>query len=168
MRSRTTISAAVAASAALGWLAVSQLQTGPVAAPPPPPQLWLAETLGDGGAVRGAVQVCADDKLREGFSRALPRINGEPCLVMGQPVDRPGRWAARCVAFGRRFSVVVLRAGDPAADLTVDMRLAPLETDHPSVRHVMRYRRLSDCPTGWKIGDSAKPDGARVRNVLAG
>lgn len=167
MLSSRMMAAAVAVLAGLGWLGVSRLPGGPEAAPPAPPELWLAETLDPAGGVRGGVEVCADEKLRDGLSRALPKINGEMCLVLGQPVDRPGRWAARCVAFGRRYSVVVLRSGDPAADLTVDMRLAPLELNHPSVRHVMRFRRLSSCPAGWKIGDSGKPGGPRLRDVLA-
>lgn len=156
-----------ASAAALAWLSISQLPTGPRPAPPAPPELWLSETLDQQGDVRGATQVCVDSKLRDGLTRALPRINGEPCLMMGQPVEKPSRWAARCVAFGRRYGVVVHRRGDEEGRLNVDMRLTPLGTDYGSVRQVMRFRRLGSCPAGWKIGDSGSLGGRPRRNALS-
>jgi len=133
-----------------------------------PPELWLAEALDDRGAVRGAVQVCADNVIRAGFLTPLPQLNGEPCRRMGQAVVKPDLYAVRCVAFDRRYSVNVTRSGDPTRDVTVSFALRPLESSHPGVRQVTRYRRLGACPRDWRIGDTAEPGTVRRRNALAG
>ncbi|MDP3853892.1 hypothetical protein [Phenylobacterium sp.] len=133
-----------------------------------PPEFWLAEALDDQGAVRGAVQVCADNVIRSGFLTPLPRLNGEPCRRMGQAVVKPDLYAVRCVALDRRYSVNVTRTGDPARDITVRFALRPLETPDPGVRQAVRYRLIGACPAGWRIGDTVRPGAVRRINALAG
>jgi len=118
-----------------------------------PPQLWRAETLGPAGQVWRTLEVCADRKLRTGFTRANPDINGKPCEPIGKVVSKPGLYAFRCQALGRTFGVSVAREGDAARAFTV--RYAVTESDPPAhvFAQTLRYRLLGPCPAGWRIGD---------------
>lgn len=130
-----------------------------------PPQLWYAEVVGHPGP---GVFVCAPLAIREGFTRADAEVNGQPCLVQGQPVEKPGLYAARCNVGHRRFAMNLTHAGDPERDVTVRLSLRATDAPMEAVTQTRRYRRMGACPAGWRIGDQARP-GLRPRsNVLAG
>lgn len=145
-----------------------------------PPQLWLAQVLGEGGTVKGSVFVCADSALREGFTRARAEINGRPCVDATSPRVKPNGWTLRCTVGGRGYAVSSVTVGDLQQDFLVNFSLVELtsflvgkhpnftiQTEPPpqSVRQVRRFRRIGACPSGWRIGDQARP-GRRPRSAI--
>jgi hypothetical protein len=162
LRSRGVGGLALAASLALGGCdtrdAIARVWTRQLALDPP--QLWRADTLGPHGQVWSSVEICVDRKLREGFTRANPAINGDSCEPLGYVVVKPGLYALRCRALGRTFGVTVANQGDPARDVTVRYAVTELE---PSVRvfaQTLRYHLVGPCPSGWRIGDRRSWSGA--------
>ena len=133
-----------------------------------PPRLWLAQTLGVRGEVTGAVLVCADSNVRDGFSRGNAEVDGRPCLPHKDVVDRPGLYANRCELGGKRFGLTVNRSGDPDRDFTIAFALTALDGSGAKSRQVRRYRDLGACPAGWSIGDQARPGQERGFNALKG
>ncbi|HEV2532649.1 hypothetical protein [Phenylobacterium sp.] len=131
-----------------------------------PPRLWLAEVMGPAGTPARQVQVCADQTLRDGFARAEPEVNHQPCRATSQIVSKPGLYALRCEAVGQSFAVTVTSRGDMRRDFTVRYALTPLDTGRASYVNTLRYRLLGPCPTGWRIGDQAPPRRPRVVNAL--
>jgi hypothetical protein len=136
-----------------------------------PPQLWLVDALGEDGAVKGSVFVCADTAIRETFVRARAEVNGAPCRDTTSPVVKPNGWALSCVANGQPFAVSAATFGDPQRDFRLDFALTPLKFIYPppahwpaTVRQLRHFRRIGDCPNGWRIGDQAKP-GRRPRHA---
>jgi hypothetical protein len=126
-----------------------------------PPRLWLAEAERPSGKVFGAVEVCADSALHEGFARADPEVNGQPCRAVSPIVSKPGLYAMRCEAVGQSFAVTVTSQGDLGRDFRVRYALTPLETGRGPFVQTLRYRLLGACPAGWRIGDQAPADPAR-------
>ncbi|MBS0363163.1 MAG: hypothetical protein JSR98_17435 [Proteobacteria bacterium] len=129
-----------------------------------PPQLWLAQVLGDGGKVKGAVFVCADGAMREGFARARAEINGHPCVDATSPRVKPNGWRLRCTLHGRSFTESSVTVGDLQQDFLVNFSLTEqtyfgaIDPPPPqSVRQIRRYRHIGACPMGWRIGDQARP-----------
>lgn len=129
-----------------------------------PPQLWLVQALGKGGAVTRSIYICADSNIRDGFTRARAEVNGKPCRDTTSPRVRPNGWVLRCAADGRPFGVSAVTVGDLQQDFTLDFALTqlvyfPRKDDPPpqSVRQVRRFRRVGACPVGWRIGDQARP-----------
>lgn len=132
-----------------------------------PPQLWLAEAL-EGGRVTGAVTVCADQVMRQGFARANAEVGGQPCLPLKDGVQQAGLYAVRCELGGRRFGLTVNQAGDPDRDFTVRFALKALDGTGAEARSFRRFRRLGACPAGWGIGGLGAPGGPPSRNALSG
>jgi hypothetical protein len=120
-----------------------------------PPRLWLAEAVHPTGRVFGAVEVCADRALHEGFARADPEVNGQPCHAVSPIVSKPGLYAMRCEAVGQSFAVTVTSQGDLARDFKVRYALTPLESGRGPFVRTLRYRLLGSCPAGWRVGDEA-------------
>lgn len=134
----------------------------------PPPSFWRVEIVEDSGGQTGAVEVCANPEIFAAFSRAEPSIAGQPCKPYGKPAtDTPTDYAGRCEANGQRYGLYVSTQGDRASDFTVRFALQPLQTDIGTVVQARRYRRLGDCPAGWKAGDQAKVGGGPASNLLA-
>ena len=135
-----------------------------------PPQLWRVEVLGDAGAVRAAVYVCADAAVRETFTRTRAEVNGAPCRDATSPKIADHGWALVCVAEGRPYAVSASTIGDTAQDFRLNFGLtqiddtpAGLGPGHLAVRQSRRFRRIGACPAGWRIGDQAKPGKAPPR-----
>jgi len=129
-----------------------------------PPQLWLAQVIGDAGKVTGQVFVCADGPMREAFARARAEVNGRPCIDATSPRVKPNGWRLRCTVAGRAFGESSVTMGDLQTDFLVNFSLTELNYfpgphDPPlqSVRQVRRFRHVGACPEGWRIGDQAKP-----------
>jgi hypothetical protein len=129
-----------------------------------PPQLWRVDALSADGAVRASVFVCADTSLREAFVRTRAEVNGEICKDTTSPVLKENGWALRCQAHGWPFAVSATTVGDPQQDFRLNFGLTqlyylPTANDPPamSVRQSRHFRRIGACPTGWRIGDQAKP-----------
>lgn len=131
-----------------------------------PPQLWLAEALDHEGRRSQAVFVCADKPLREGLLRASAVINGEPCFLRRDAVEKPGLYAVRCEVGGRRFGLTASSQGDTARDFTVSFALHALDGSGGAARQVRRYRLAGACPAGWRIGDQARPGATPAGNAL--
>jgi len=136
-----------------------------------PPQLWRVDAIGPDGAVTASVFVCADTWLRESFVRTRAEVNGTPCRDTTSPVVKPNGWALSCVADGRPFAVSAATFGDPLSDFRLDFALTPLKFIYPppahwppTVRQLRHFRRVGACPSGWRIGDQAKP-GRHPRRV---
>jgi hypothetical protein len=127
-----------------------------------PPRLWLAEIIGPTGAVTRFVQVCADDKLHDGFAHAQPEVNNQPCRAISPIVEKPGLYALKCEAEGQSFAVTVTSQGDLRRDFTVRYALTPLDSGRAAYVNTLRYRLLGPCPTDWRIGDQAPPRRPRV------
>ena len=121
-----------------------------------PPRLWLAQPLSPSGRVIRSIAVCADNKLREGFARADPAVNGEPCRAVSPVVEKPGLYALRCEAVGYTFAATVTTRGDLRRDFQVRYALMPLDTGRGPFVQTLRYRMVGPCPAGWKIGDEAE------------
>jgi hypothetical protein len=132
-----------------------------------PPALWRAESLGPDGRPQGAVLVCADKTLREGFARANAQINGRACLTLADGVERPGLYATRCDLDGRHFGLTVSTTGDPERDFTARFRLVSLYGSSLEAQGTTRFVRLGPCPAGWTIGDQARPGQPPHGNALA-
>ena len=132
-----------------------------------PPHLWLAEIIGPGGTATRVVQVCADQKLHDGFARAEPEVNHQPCRATSPVVSKPGLYALKCEAVGQSFAVTVTTQGDPGRDFTVRYALTPLDSGRGAYVNTLRYRLLGPCPTDWRIGDEAPPRRPRVVGALS-
>jgi len=133
-----------------------------------PPALWLAQAFDADGKVSGAVQICADSVLRDGFTRGNAEVGGQPCVARKTGVERPGVYANRCELNGVRFGLTVNRTGDLEKDFSVAFALTALDGSGAKARQVRRYQRIGPCPAGWKVGDQAKPGQGREFNAVAG
>lgn len=133
-----------------------------------PPQLWRVESLDAAGRTTGAIQVCTDQAMRDGFGRADAEIWGRPCLPHRDAVDTPNLYAVRCEIEGRRFGLTLNRQGDLKRDFTARFSLASLDGSGAVAKQARRFRREGACPSGWIIGDQAKVGAAKGVNALAG
>jgi hypothetical protein len=133
-----------------------------------PPALWLAQSFDADGKVTGAVQICADSMVRDGFTRGDEEVAGQPCLARKTGVERPGVYANRCELNGVRFGLTVNRTGDLEKDFTVAFALTALDGSGGKARQVRRYQKMGPCPAGWSIGDQAKPGEDREFNAVTG
>ena len=129
-----------------------------------PPQLWRVEVLGGDGAVQAAVYVCADSTVRETFTRARAEVNGEPCKDTTYPNLRPNGWVLSCQVNGRPFGISATTVGDLDRDFRLDFVLTELyhyrtpESPRPeTASQVRHFLRMGPGPSGWDIGDQAKP-----------
>lgn len=157
--------------AALALLALTACQAAPDATSQiiarqqalDPPQLWLAQVVGEGGRPKASVFICVDAKLREGFARTRAEVNGAPCRDATGPIEKAHEWALRCLVGGQPFAVSAATTGDLAQDFRLDFALTPLwsprgpDDDSRTVRQTRRFRRVGPCPAGWRIGDQARP-----------
>jgi len=129
-----------------------------------PPQLWLAQVIGEAGKVKGQVFVCADSPMREAFVRARAQVNGRPCLDATSARVKPNGWTLRCTVGRRVFGESAVTLGDLQKDFVVNFALTELNyapgppvSPLQSVRQVRRFRHIGACPSGWRIGDQARP-----------
>jgi hypothetical protein len=136
-----------------------------------PPQLWRVEVIGDTGAIQAAIYVCADTPLREAFGRARAEVNGKTCEDTTSPLVKPNGWVLRCAVDGRPFAVSATTIGDLEKDFRLEFGLTQLfyfrTADDPApitVRQTRHFLHMGSCPTGWRLGDQAKP-GRRPRRV---
>jgi hypothetical protein len=136
-----------------------------------PPQLWRVEVIGRDGAATAAVYVCADSSLREAFTHTRAEVNGVPCKDTTNPYMRPNGWALSCQANGRPFGISATTVGDLQRDFRLDFVLTELYTEYfqhgstpVTASQVRHFLRMGRCPSGWNIGDQAKP-GRRPRRA---
>ena len=129
-----------------------------------PPQLWRVEVIGRDGAVKAATYVCADTNLRETFARARAEVNGQPCKDTTDPYMRPNGWALSCQVNGRPFGISATTVGDLQRDFRLEFALTelyhyrtPQDPNPVTASQVRHFLRMGPCPSGWSIGDQAKP-----------
>ncbi|WP_428151131.1 hypothetical protein [Brevundimonas sp.] len=126
-----------------------------------PPELWQVEVI---GAEARPVQICVDTLLREGFGSPLPEVGGQPCVLIGEPVEHEGGRIGRCASAGRPLLFSVKKEGAPE-DFSVTLNVQTLDRRASEVTQTRRYRRLGLCPPGWTIGDNTDQEGRRRNNV---
>ncbi len=136
-----------------------------------PPQLWRVEVIGRDGAVQSAVYVCADTNLRETFTRTRAEVNGQFCKDTTDPIMRPNGWALTCEVEGRPFGISATTVGDLKNDFRLDFGLTelyhyrtPQDPNPVTASQIRHFLRMGPCPSGWSIGDQAKP-GRRPRKA---
>ena len=130
-------------------------------------QLWRIEVLSD-GRVTSRQDICADSALRASFTRPAPELRGQPCVRVGQAVEKDGAYAVRCNIGNQQYRVGSLTKGDLARDFSVEMAVAAQGRTGPGFEQVRHYRVLGPCPAGWVIADAAAPGATRVTNALTG
>lgn len=126
-----------------------------------PPELWRVEVVGGDAH---PVQVCVDSLLRTGFTAPLPEVGGQPCVLIGEPVETEGGRIGRCTSGGQALLFSVKTDGEPP-DFTVALRVETLDRQAYAVTQTRRYTRLGPCPTGWNIGDNTDQEGRRRNNI---
>ena len=91
-------------------------------------------------------------------------MNGVLCRDSTSPKIANHGWALVCVARGQPYAVSAATIGDPAQDFRLNFGLtqitytpAGLGTGRLAVRQSRHFRRIGACPSGWRIGDQAKP-----------
>jgi hypothetical protein len=129
-----------------------------------PPQLWRVEVIGRDGAVQAAVYVCADASLRESFTRTRAEVNGQICKDTTYPFMQSNGWALSCQVNGRPFGISATTVGDLKNDFRLDFGLTelyhyrtPKDPKPLTASQVRHFLRMGPCPSGWSIGDQAKP-----------
>ena len=133
-----------------------------------PPDLWTIEVLGDDGAATTTVNICADDKVQEGFSRPSPEVNGQACVRVGEAVETDGTYSVRCRIDDQLYRVGASVEGDKSAEFPVNMAVTRQEKKGPSFEQTRRYRKVGPCPVGWENGDSAPTADATSVTTLTG
>lgn len=126
-----------------------------------PPELWRVEVL-DGDA--NPVEVCVDSLLRTGFTAPLPEVGGQPCTLIGKPVESNHGRIGRCTSGGQTLLFSVTTAGQPS-DFNVTLRVETLDRQAYAVTQTRRYTRMGPCPPGWNIGENTDQDGHRRNNI---
>ncbi|HZZ30924.1 MAG TPA: hypothetical protein VFE10_02935, partial [Phenylobacterium sp.] len=108
--------------------------------------------------------VCADSSLREAFTHTRAEVNGEPCKDTTYPYMRPNGWALTCQANGRPFGISATTVGDLQSDFRLDFVLTELYPEYyqhastpVTASQIRHFLRMGRCPSGWSIGDQAKP-----------
>jgi hypothetical protein len=119
-----------------------------------PPRLWSAEVVS--GAQPAQVYICADSGIRDGFARTIADVNGELCLA-DKVAATADSYVTFCSTSARRYAVSLRTEGDRGRDFKATFTLHTLEAPVVSAWQVRRYRLIGACPTGWRIGDQAKP-----------
>lgn len=119
-----------------------------------PPALWRVEAVGPDGAV-AATQICADTRLREGFSRARAEAEGQVCVPAPDYVDGVDA-PLTCFLGASRFLIRTYRMGDPTRDFTVLTVVRQMDGARQRVEQRLRFVRQGACPTGWIIGQQAR------------
>jgi hypothetical protein len=136
------------------------------AAPAEPTSLWRIEVVSDGKAT-SQLDICADRNVQSGFTRPAPEVNGQPCVKVGEAVEKDGTYSVRCRIDDALYRVGSTTEGDLSKDFKVDMAVARQDRKGPTFEQTRHYTRLGDCPAGWRIGDSAAPGAKQVVNTLA-
>ncbi|WP_309630408.1 hypothetical protein [Brevundimonas sp.] len=126
-----------------------------------PPELWRVEVVNSDSL---PVQLCADTLLREGFKSPLPEVGGQPCILIGEPVETDGGRIGRCASGGHALMFSVKTEGDPS-DFTVALNVQTLGRHGYIVTQTRRYTRLGPCPQGWSIGDNTDQQGRKRNNI---
>jgi hypothetical protein len=163
---------------ALGWLAAvaaaalasacSRTPGRASQAQAEPPTLWSIQTLDDQGKATKTMLICADNAVRESFSRPMPSPNGQPCRLVAPAVDTGGRFAARCRSGDRLLDVQSESSGDLTRDYTIKLLIRADVQVGQSFSQTIHYRRLGACPDGWAAGDAAAPGDLRAVNAVSG
>lgn len=126
-----------------------------------PPELWRVEVVGSDAR---PVEICVDSLLRTGFTSPLPEVGGQPCVLIGEPVETGGGRIGRCRSGGQALLFSVKTEGGPS-DFTVALNIQTLDHRAYEVAQTRRYTRLGPCPPGWIIGDNTDQAGRKRNNV---
>jgi hypothetical protein len=129
------------------------------------PELWSIEALPAPAGWR-PVTICADVRMRSGFTHAGASVGADPCRPVGWPVETPGRTAQQCTVRGQTIGQSATYRGDLARDFTTTFTYVHLDRQLAggaggTYSQTLRFRRLGPCPEGWRIGDHTDRHGRR-------
>lgn len=126
-----------------------------------PPELWRVEVV---ASTAHPVTVCVDSLLRKGFTSPLPEVGGQPCILIGEPVEAEDGRIGRCTSDSQPLLFSVKTEGEPS-DFTVVLNVQTLDRQAYAVTQTRRYTRLGPCPPGWIIGDNTDQEGRKRNNI---
>lgn len=124
------------------------------------PQLWRVEAVGETGApgAPGAmIYACVDDELRKRFLLLSATVNGQHCRDVTAPTQTQRGWVLRCQSHGHWYSMSSAVTGDETDNFRLEFAMTPLYPDIGTTRLVRHFSRMGSCPSGWRIGDQARP-----------
>jgi hypothetical protein len=158
----------LAAAFGLGLAALGGGHGSAEAAPPAdPPSLWSIKQTHDDGS--GKVQfICAGAVIRQGFARAMPQANGQPCALVNQTEAPAGVFNARCRLGTEFFHVHSVTDGDVSQDFTVKSGMQEEASAGRRFLSNLHYHKvLAACPAGWNDGDTGSPGDRTVVNAIS-
>lgn len=172
MKTQNSRMLSLAAAAVLSAIAAAPAHAAKIK-PNAPPTLWSIEAEAQTAAAKAAakiVQICADAAIQAGFSRGLPEVDGQPCVIIGRrPVNKGELFAARCRINQTRFFVDSVRTGDPSSDFVVVTTIETRAAGGKRFEQQIRYRKLAPaCPAGWAIGDAGSAGSITLKNSITG
>lgn len=129
------------------------------------PELWQIEALPSPAGWK-PVRICADVRIRSGFTHPGAAVGGKPCRPIEFPVETPERARQRCTVNGQTIGQSAIHSGDLSRDFTttftyvnLDRSLADL--DAATYTQTLSFRRLGPCPEGWQVGEHTDRHGRR-------
>lgn len=129
-----------------------------------PPQLWSVQVVGEARNGR-PVLICADTRLRSGFTSVVPAQGGRSCARFGQPTTPAAPY--RCLLDGTIYGVASTTTGDPRRDFEVGSTIHPLIGEGVDYGRTLRFRLIAPrCPKGWDVGDADDQRGRRVHDAV--
>lgn len=129
-----------------------------------PPQLWSAQVVGETHNGR-PVLICADKRLRSGFTSVNPAHGARNCARLGEPTTLGAPY--RCVLDGTIYGVASTVVGDRSRDFQVGSTIRPLVGQGADYARTLRFRFVAErCPTGWNVGDTTDQQGRHVRDAV--
>ena len=154
-----------------GGIAAAAL--GAAAPAPDIPNLWSVEVV-DKAAPSRPTYLCADRRMRESMTQALPEVEGKTCNVLEPPVVKGNHFQARCQSGDTIMVANSAVQGDAERDFTVvtDISTRPAAPSQAEPRgeftQTRHYRLVGACPAGWSLGDSATQGATSALNALTG
>ncbi len=144
--------------------------TAPAGPPvnPAPPGVWAVDIMAENGrTILTGYRVCDDGSLGPSFARALPMVDGKPCVPTAPVVLNPDAVTATCKVGDAEYVATTDPVGELGRIFTLDISLKP-PAGGPELKQTARVRRVGECPADWTSGDAAAPDGHDITNMLTG
>ena len=126
----------------------------------PPPELWSIRVWGEAKPSR-AIKICADGKLRAGFTSLAADFGGAPCAIASLQQHSWGQ-TYKCTVGDKEFGVSTTVDGARDRVFIARSSVTDLDTAQTVYARSLRFERLGLCPQGWPVGDATDQQGRRV------